>query len=198
MQIRKFKIQFGVLSIILLAVMAVLIATDLITKACEEAYSWNFTVIPNFIIVESGVRNSGAAFSSFADASWGHTFLVTITFIMLIVLIAVFILLPERFVLLKLAVSMIIAGAIGNLIDRLVFLEVRDFVWVNMLGRFACCNFADFWIVFGVVIAVVDMLFINEWSVFPLTKKSRELQRQRKLNEQKAKEDKPDDGAKED
>lgn len=176
MKIKKLKVNIGKLSLVLIALCAVLIAADLILKWCEEEFAWNFEVIPGLIWVESGHRNDGAAFSSFAGA---QPFLITITFIMLAALVAAFILLPERFPLLKLAIAMVVAGAIGNLVDRLMFLEVRDFVWVNMLFSTACCNFADFWIVFAVIIAVVDLLFLNEWAVFPLTKRAKEAQAKR-------------------
>jgi signal peptidase II len=184
MQTKKFKINFGLVSFIMVVVFAVLLATDLITKTCEESFNWNFNVLRGLIYVESGNRNPGAAFSFLANADWGQTFLIIVTFVMLIALIAFFIYLPERFVLLKLALAMIISGAVGNLVDRIAFSEVRDFVWVNMLGKWACCNFADFWIVFGIIIAIVDMLFFNEWSVFPLTKKAKAAQAERKRQEQ--------------
>lgn len=169
----KLKIHFGKVSAILIAVFAVLLTADLVLKYCEEAYNWNFTVIPKFIWVESGCRNSGAAFSFLADTEWGRIFFIVLTFIMLAVMVGAFVLLPERFVWLKCALVMIAAGALGNLVDRLIFKEVRDFVWMNIFGSYACCNFADFWIVLGVVLAVVDMLFFNEWAIFPLTKRAK-------------------------
>jgi signal peptidase II len=191
MQTKKLKINIGKISFIMIAVFAVLLATDIITKACEEAFDWNFNVISGLIYVESGNRNPGAAFSFLAKASWGQYFLIVTTFIMVIALIAAFAFLPERFIVLKLAVAMVIAGAVGNLIDRIAFREVRDFVWVNMFGKWACCNFADFWIVFGIIIIVVDMLFFNEWSLFPLTKaaKAAQAERNRKEEEKSATED---------
>ncbi|MGN0817596.1 MAG: signal peptidase II [Candidatus Coproplasma sp.] len=187
MSIKKFKPQFGKISIITIAVFAVLLAADLVLKWCEEEFLWNFTVIPKLITVESGVRNPGAAFSFLASAEWGQTFLIIITVIMLVLLIGCFVVLPERFVLLKLALAMVVSGAVGNLVDRIAFGNVRDFVWVNMFGNWACCNFADFWIVFGVIIAAVDLLFLNEWAVFPLTKRAKAAQSARKTaEEQKA------------
>lgn len=166
----KLKIHFGKVSAILIAVFVVLLTVDLVLKSCEEVYNWNFKVIPGLIYVENGSRNTGAAFSFLSDTEWGRIFFIVLTFIMLIVMIAAFLLLPERFVGLKVALVMVAAGALGNLIDRLAFQSVRDFVWVNIFGSWACCNFADFWIVFGVIYAVIDILFINEWAVFPLTK----------------------------
>ena len=58
---------------------------------------------------------------------------------------------------------------------------------------FSFCNFADFWIVLGVVLAVVDMLFLNEWAVFPLTKKAKAAQKAREQAEKAEKEESADD-----
>ena len=169
----KLKIHFGKLSAILVAVFAVLLIVDLVTKHCEELYGWNFTVIPKFIWVESGMRNTGAAFSFLSHTEWGRIFFIVLTFIMLLVMIAVFLLLPDRFWGYKIALVMIASGALGNLVDRLALHSVRDFVWMNIFGVDACCNFADFWIVLGAVFAVVDTLFLNDFAIFPLTKQAK-------------------------
>ena len=182
----KLKPHFGKVSAILIAVFIVLLTVDLVLKYCEEKYGWNFTVIPKFIWVESGSRNTGAAFSFLADTEWGRIFFIVLTFIMLGVMIAAFIFLPERFIGLKTSLAMIASGALGNLIDRLAFAYVRDFVWMNIFGSYACCNFADFYIVLGVVLAAVDMLFFNEWSVFPLTKKAKAVQKAKAEKEKEA------------
>lgn len=168
--IKKLKIHFGKITIILLAVFAALLAADLILKWCEEAFNWNFTVIPHLIFVESGMQNTGAAFSLFANSTWGRVFLIILSSLMFIVVAVAFLFIPERFVPLKLSLVMIASGALGNLIDRIAFDYVRDFVWMNLFGNWACCNFADFWIVLGVILAVVDMMFFNELAVLPLTK----------------------------
>lgn len=182
---KKFKPQFGVLSIILLAVIAVLIASDLLTKFLEEKFVWNAVIIPNFIIIKAGIRNQGCAFSFLDDnPEIGQPVLITLTFILLIVLIFGFIFIPNKFVTIKVAISMLIAGAIGNLVDRLAFFEVRDWFGLNMFGSMAFCNFADFWIVLGAVLAVVDLLFLSEYSVFPLTKSAKAAQQARKEEEE--------------
>ena len=176
-KLKKLKVNIGWKSLVLIGVCVVLVLVDLLTKIFEEKYNWNFTVIPHFIEVESGSRNPGCAFSFLAEASWGQPFLIAMTFILLAVIIALFIFIPERFTVLKVAICLITAGAIGNLIDRIAYREVRDFVGVNMFGNMVSCNFADFWITFGTVLAVIDMLFLNEWSVFPLTKKAKAAQK---------------------
>lgn len=172
---KKFnlKINFGWKELILVGIFAILVATDLITKYLEEAQGWNFIFIPNLIEVESGHRNSGAAFSMLASAEWGQTLLVVSTSVMMLALVVAFLLLPNKFFILKISIVLILSGAIGNFVDRIAFGEVRDFVWVNMLFTKACCNFADFWIVFGAILMLVDMLFLNDWAIFPLTKSAK-------------------------
>lgn len=179
-KLKKLKVHIGWKSLLLIGVCVALVLVDLLTKIFEEKDGWNFTVIPNFIEVASGSRNPGCAFSFLANAEWGQSFLIAMTFILLAVLVVFYIFLPERFILLKVAVSMIVAGAVGNLIDRIAFREVRDFVGINMFGNMVSCNFADFWIVIGTVIAVIDILFINEWALIPLTKSAKAAQAKQK------------------
>lgn len=171
---KKFKLHFGKVSIILLFVCAALVAVDLILKHFEELQNWNFTVIPGFIWVEAGHRNDGAAFSFMA----GNTaLLITVAMILLAVMVVCFLFVPDKLVFLKVALTMIIAGAIGNLVDRFVFDgEVRDFVYVNMLFNAPCCNFADFFIVLGVIFAAADCLFFNDWALIPLTVRAKAAQ----------------------
>lgn len=187
-KLKKLKVNIGLKSLILIGVCIVLIIIDLLTKIYEERYNWNFKVIPKFIEVEGGAvhRNPGCAFSFLADASWGQGFLIAMTFLLLIVLVAAYIFLPERFLILKISLSMIVAGAIGNLIDRIAYLQVRDFVGVNMFGNMVYCNFADFWITFGTALAILDIMFLNEWALVPLTKKAKEAQAKKKAEEDKA------------
>lgn len=175
-KLKKLKVNIGLKSIILIGVCAVLIVIDVLTKIFEERYSWNFKVIPKLIEVQSGHRNPGCAFSFLAEASWGQSFLIAMTFLLLAVLIAVYVFLPERFLNLKISLSMIVAGAVGNLIDRIAFRQVRDFVGVNMFGNMVYCNFADFWITFGTALAILDIMFLNEFALIPLTKKAKEAQ----------------------
>lgn len=175
-KLKKLKVNIGWKSLLLVGVCVVLVLVDILTKIFEEKDKWNFTVIPGLIEVESGSRNPGCAFSFLANAEWGQSFLIAMTFIMLIALVLLFIFLPERFTILKVAISMIVAGAVGNLVDRIAFREVRDFVGINMFGSMVSCNFADFWIVIGTVLAVIDILFLNEWALIPLTKRAKAAQ----------------------
>lgn len=184
---KKLKPQVGKKSLILLAVAAVLVAADLVTKYLEEKFVWSAKIIPGFVEISNSIRNPGCAFSFLNEhPEVGQPVLITLTFVLLAVLIFAFIFMPERFTLLKLAVTMVISGAVGNLVDRLAFRSVRDFFGLNMFGMMTFCNLADFWIVIGTALAVVDLLFLNEWAVFPLTKKAKAAQAAKKAEEEKS------------
>lgn len=183
-KVNKFHISYGKTGLILTAVFAVLIAADLLLKYFAWRYEWEFTVIPKLIEVVPMQYNTGAAFSFLNDKTWAQTFFIILTFIMLAVMAFGFLALPKNFTVLKTAIVLIAAGAVGNLVDRLLWGCVRDFVDVWIFGNVACCNFADFWIVFGAIVAVIDMLFLNEWAVFPLTKTAKAAQSARKAQEE--------------
>lgn len=180
----KPKSNIGVKSIILILISGALIAADLLTKYFAKRDLWNVRIIPGWVELNGSIpNNQGCAFSFLNDnPQIGQPLLITLTILMLIFLIAVFIFMPERFTLLKISLSFIIAGAMGNLIDRFMFRSVRDFFGLNMLfnGGLVYCNLADFFIVIGAILAIIDMLFFNEFAVFPLTKRAKEAQAARK------------------
>ncbi len=182
----KLKPTFGIKSLILIGVSVFLVAADLVTKYLEERFAWNAVIIPGFAEIESGHRNPGCAFSFLADnPNVGQPILITLTILLLFVLIFGFVFLPKRATVLRTSVSIVIAGAIGNLVDRIFIpFAVRDWFGLWMFGNMTYCNLADFWIVIGVALAVIDLLFLNDWAVFPLTKNAKEAQAARKAEEE--------------
>lgn len=188
MSIKKLKPNFGVKSIILLAVCAVLVAIDLLTKFFAKQYAWDVVIIPGWIELDGSIpNNQGCAFSFLNNnPQIGQPLLISLTIVMLIVLALLYVFLPERFTLMKITLSIVIAGAIGNLVDRLAFRSVRDFIGLNMqfdTQRLVYCNFADFCIVIGAILAVLDLMFLGEWAVFPLTKTAKAAQAKQKEQE---------------
>ena len=177
----KLKPHFGVTSAILIGVVILLIAADLLTKYFEVKYEWECNIIPGVIQIQGGGRHFNTA-AAFGGLDIGQPALIALTFVLLALLITAFILLPERFAVLKTAIAIVISGAIGNLVDRLAFNGVRDWFGLWMFGM-TYCNLADFWIVIGVIIAVIDLLFLNEWALIPLTKKAKAAQMKRKAEE---------------
>lgn len=191
---KKLKVNIGKKSLILIAVIAILIFVDLITKYFAKKDLWSLIIIPGFVEINGSVNNNpGVAFGMQLPSP----VIIVMTCIMLAALIFAFIILPDRFTLLKVAISMVTAGATGNLIDRFMYRSVRDFFGLNMFGM-VYCNFADFFIVIGTVIAIIDLLFLNEWALLPLTKRAKEAHAahesgQKTVEEnQGGEEDKPD------
>jgi len=108
-----------------------------------------YTIVRNFFYLIFK-KNYGAAFGVLA----GHRlFLVSAG---IIITIALFFLLFK--IKNKLPVIFLLAGTIGNLIDRLIFGYVRDFINIWFLSSF---NFADVFCVIGGILLIID-IFKNE------------------------------------
>lgn len=177
---KKIKLLYGLEGAVLTVVFAMLVYIDLLLKCCAVEYDWHFTVIPGVIEVVHVTYNTGAAFSFLSGKAWAQTFFIVLTIIMLVAMVFGFLALPKKFTVMRVALVLVGGGAVGNLVDRIAFSCVRDFVDVWMFGTTACCNFADFFIVFGVILAVIDMLFLNDWAAFPLTKSAKAAQAKRR------------------
>ena len=63
----------------------------------------------------------------------------------------------------SMAYGLIIGGAIGNLVDRLLHGAVVDFISFHAAGYYwYVFNIADIWITFGVGLLIIDILFGSE------------------------------------
>jgi len=103
-------------------------------------------------------HNEGAAFSLLADAGgWQRWFFTTVAVVISIVLLVWLWRLPNRSRLLPSALMLVLGGAIGNLIDRLRFGYVIDFLDVHYQGwHWPAFNIADSAIVLGVILLLID------------------------------------------
>ena len=98
------------------------------------------------------VQNTGVAFGMFKDQS---TLFTILPFFVSALIIYYYVQIPNPDWALRLALSMQLGGAIGNLIDRLTLGFVVDFVSV---GTFPVFNVADACITVGVGILLLDMI----------------------------------------
>jgi len=108
------------------------------------------------------LRNKGAAFSFLSDASWRLPFFILATVIAVIAIITAFCKLKDEQRFAALSLSLILSGAIGNLIDRVRMGEVVDFLdvyWRN--HHWPAFNVADSAICVGVAMLALD-LFLEE------------------------------------
>ena len=136
---------------------------DFITKAYISSTMFlheSFVVIGGFLNI-TYVRNPGAAFSFLADAPpvFRFVFFVTVT-VLAIILVLTYIArskIEEPFM--TFALSLILSGAVGNLIDRVRFGEVVDFIDVYIGSHhWPAFNVADSAISVGAVILLLEML----------------------------------------
>ncbi len=107
--------------------------------------------------------NKGAAFSFLHDAPWGRWFFIVLTLVAVVFLLRWLLKLPPTQRWLGVALSLILGGAVGNLIDRLWFGYVIDFIQVYYRDWYwPTFNIADSAITVGAVIAVVLLSIVGE------------------------------------
>lgn len=99
------------------------------------------------------VRNTGAAWSILSGKTW----LLIIVSLIIIALIVFYIYKNKpKTKIEKISYSMIIGGAIGNLIDRIIYGYVVDFLDFNIFGYdYPIFNLADSFILIGVILLVI-------------------------------------------
>lgn len=115
------------------------------------------------------VSNEGAAFSlSLGDYS--RWIFIALTSVLIVVFIYLIIKQPKFQ---KLYYSLILGGAIGNLIDRVIFGKVTDFLdsmypripsewnWFYSFDRWPIFNVADSMIVIGMILFAVDAIILD-------------------------------------
>ncbi len=109
------------------------------------------------------VFNKGAAFSLFAQAPGWQTPLLTVFALAAAAAVSVFILRNPRKKLFCLGLALILGGALGNLIDRLRFGQVVDFVDLHAFGwHWPAFNVADSAITLGAALLIFEGLFHRE------------------------------------
>ena len=103
------------------------------------------------------VENTGAAFSSFSGARW---FLVGLVIVMLICLTIFIVKYKYKHSFFMISAVMVIAGGVGNLIDRVRFGYVVDYLDVKLFN-FAVFNFADICVVLGAIFLLIFLFWIE-------------------------------------
>lgn len=132
-------------------------ATKILARAMLELHQ-PFAVIPslNFTLA----YNTGAAFSLFANAGGWQTFLFTfIALVAIIIITRMLRSLKKEQLQQGLGLALILGGAVGNLIDRVTFSKVTDFIDVYYKSwHFATFNIADMAISIGAVLVILDAI----------------------------------------
>lgn len=158
-------------------VFLVLLAADQITKAIAFAVMGENApvtmVIPGFLGFNT-VLNEGISFSIGEGDEWTQPIVIAITAVASIVIAVLICKIPKRRLLLRYALVLILAGAVGNLIDRIAMQAVRDFIYMDLgfIKPFSN-NVADLEITVGAVMLIICLLFVDEEAIFrPAPKES--------------------------
>ena len=104
------------------------------------------------------IYNSGAAFSFLSDASgWQRWFFIGLAVLIIVVLTVWLSRLPRNQLRLALALSLVLGGAAGNLVDRVFYGYVIDFIDVYYASwHWPTFNIADSAISIGAVLLLLD------------------------------------------
>lgn len=139
-----------------LALAVIVIVTDQITKAAitsRFAYGESLELTPFFNLVLA--YNTGAAFSFLADAGGWQRWFFALVAIVASLIIVYFLRKHAGEARFCIALSLILGGALGNLIDRILLGHVVDFLDFHAAGfHWPAFNVADSAITIGAVILV--------------------------------------------
>ncbi|HCC01015.1 MAG TPA: signal peptidase II [Ruminococcaceae bacterium] len=109
------------------------------------------------------LSNKGAAFSLLQDYDWGRILFIVLTVLFIIVCIWALVSGHISWRAGRIALAFVIGGGIGNLIDRIFYGEVIDFIYIAIL-HFAVFNLADAFVVIGVCLFCLSYLLKGQRS----------------------------------
>lgn len=143
----------------------VIVIADQLTKLAIIEWIPLYDKVPlNSFINLTHQKNPGAAFSFLADAGgWQRWFFVGLASIVSTVIgVWLWRIRNDGYVVLSVGLALVLGGAVGNLIDRIVLGHVTDFFQV-MFGSWAFPSFnvADAGISVGAVLLIIDALFFS-------------------------------------
>jgi signal peptidase II len=148
-----------------LTVSLVVVALDQLTKwAILKWVPLYEKVAVNSFINITHQQNRGAAFSFLANASGWQRWFFTVLAIAVSIAIVVWLwrIRREGLMVLSSGLALVLGGAVGNVIDRLRFGHVVDFIQVLIAGwPFPSFNVADSAITVGAALLIIDALFIS-------------------------------------
>ena len=147
-------------------VVALLIAVaDQLTKLAVIEWIPLYDRVPlNSFINLTHQKNTGAAFSFLADAGgWQRWFFVVLaTGVSVVIAIWIWRIRNTGQAILSAGLALVLGGAVGNLIDRILLGHVTDFfqVWFGSWA-FPSFNVADAGISVGAALLIIDALFFS-------------------------------------
>ena len=146
---RKYILFFAIIIFVLII--------DLVTKSIFDLKTYDF--IKGFISIDGFAHNTGAAFSLFSNAT---VFLLVLSIICLIsyLLFEYLTMDNKRGFTYYIATALMVAGTLGNMVDRVAFGYVRDFIKLEFID-FPIFNIADCALTVGVILLAIWLLFLQ-------------------------------------
>lgn len=157
----------------------ILVITDQLTKHLAVVRLKNQAAynLINGILEFNYLENRGAAFGVLQNQKYFFVF-VALIFIGVIVFVLIKVPAQKKFYSLNILLVMIAAGAVGNMIDRVRYDYVVDFIYLVCI-QFPIFNVADIYVTTATVILVFQILFVYKTNDFNFLsfnpKKFREL-----------------------
>ena len=142
-----------------LFVAAAIVFFDQITKFAAQSWLYigeDFSIIPGLSFTLA--YNKGAAFSLFYhDSGWQTIFFITLALLVSIYLVYYLVHLQHGSTILKIGISLILGGAIGNMLDRIWYGHVVDFILLYYKSfSWPVFNLADTAITCGAGMLLID------------------------------------------
>ena len=132
------------------------VCLDIVSKIF--LFGKEFDLIPSILGVRYvGHLNTGGAWGFLGSSMW---LLILFTLVFLAVVIFVEIRFGLRHPLYIISLSLVVGGAVGNLIDRLFLGGVRDFLYFEFWPTYPTFNLADVSLVIGMILLAIFVLFI--------------------------------------
>ncbi|MEX2515565.1 MAG: signal peptidase II [Gammaproteobacteria bacterium] len=147
---------------------ASIVVLDQFTKLLAEHYLAFYTPVNLLDVSGTGlnmtlVYNTGAAFSFLSDAGGWQRWVFAVFAVLVSAVLLIWLLrLPAAARWLSAALALVLGGAIGNLIDRVLYGHVIDFVdFYSGDWHFPAFNLADSAITIGAIMLIIDALWLQ-------------------------------------
>lgn len=135
----------------------IVLVVDLVTKHFLSDIAYH-NLIPNVISIATNGGNDGAAWGIFSGKTIG---LIIVSVVMILALFIFNHFVKNKSTFYCIAFGLVIGGAIGNLVDRIVLNYVRDFIFLDFFPTFPIFNIADSCLCVGAVMLAVFILFLS-------------------------------------
>jgi signal peptidase II len=160
---KKHSFEIKTKHLVFFSLIGLIVSLDQLTKQLIInlfKYGESVAIIPGFFSL-TYVRNTGAAFGMLSqwDAAYRIPFFVAVPMIATGVIGFMFRRIDAEDVGRSAVLAAVVGGAIGNLIDRITYeyvIDFLDFYWGQMGPHFPAFNIADMAICIGVFFLIID------------------------------------------